>query len=966
MRLCCFAQASRTQILAFLVSLLFLSSSLAGESTIPLGGKWTFELDRSDAGINSRWFDRRLPGTIRLPGSLPEQGIGDDISLETPWTGGIVDRSFFQAPEYAKYRQPGNIKVPFWLQPEKYYAGVAWFQREITIPKRWAGQRVVLFLERPHWETRVWLDGQLIGANQSLSTPHQYDLGRLAIGNHRLSIRVDNRLIVDVGRDSHSVSDHTQGNWNGIVGKVELRATPPVWLDDLQLFPDFGRRLVTIRGHLGNSTREPGAGSITFLIKPVERLPRTKPLADRTVAQVNWKTEGGRFETEMAVPGGEAWDEFHPALYELTATLDSGRGSRDTRSVQFGFRDLSTRGTQFTINGRPLFIRGTLECCIFPKTGHPPADRESWVRIFRIAKAHGLNNLRFHSWCPPEAAFSAADEAGMYLHVECASWANASTTLGDGKPVDRWIYQEADRILEWYGNHPSFALMLYGNEPGGERHKAFLSKWVTHYREADPRRLYSSGAGWPQLPENQFHVVPDPRIQAWGAGLKSRINAMPPETMADYREYVAARKVPVISHEIGQWCVYPNFEETTQYSGYLKPRNFEIFRETLASHGMLQLARPFLLASGKLQALCYKEEIESALRTPGMGGFQLLDLHDFPGQGTALIGVLDPFWNEKGYITAGQFHRFCGPTVPLARLSKRTFTQDEQTAIAIDLAQYGDTRLDGAWVILKVTDPYGKTHARVAAKCPPVAPGSLQRVLEVKQDFKTLAAPAQYKVVTEIARTAEGAGTICENDWDIWVYPPARSDRAVEGVTIVRELNDEAAAALAQGSKVLWLLPPASVAPDPKLGRIELGFSSVFWNTAWTRRQAPHTLGILCDPKHPLFSSFPTEFHTNWQWWDLLHQAAPMLVGELPSSLTPNVRVIDDWFTARKLALVFEAKVGPGRLLVCSIDLEHNLDTSPVLRQFRQSLLEYMASSRFAPKAGVSIEQLRSLRQAGL
>ena len=264
-----------------------------------------------------------------------------------------------------------------------------------------------------------------------------------------------------------------------------------------------------------------------------------------------------------------------------------------------------------------------------------------------------------------------------------------STTLGDGKHIDRWIYEEADRILKYYGNHPSFVLMPYGNEPGGSKHAEFLAKWVTHYRAQDPRRLYTSASGWPQLPENQFHVTPEPRIQAWGGGLKSRINALAPETTTDYRDYISQRTVPVISHEIGQWCVYPNFDEIPKYTGYLKPRNFDIFRDRLEANGLGKLARQFLLASGKLQALCYKEDIESALRTPGMGGFELLDLHDFPGQGTALVGVLDPFWEEKGYITPREYSRFCNATVPLARLPRRVFTTNDRCGARIEIAHFG-------------------------------------------------------------------------------------------------------------------------------------------------------------------------------------------------------------------------------------------------------------------------------------
>ena len=135
--------------IALLIISVAFGARAESATTTSLAGSWRFQLDRADAGINEQWFANRLNGTIRLPGSLSEQGIGDDVSTNTPWTGSIVDRSWFTAPEYAKYRQPGNIKIPFWLQPEKYYAGAAWFQRDIEIPKDWTGKRMVLFLERP-------------------------------------------------------------------------------------------------------------------------------------------------------------------------------------------------------------------------------------------------------------------------------------------------------------------------------------------------------------------------------------------------------------------------------------------------------------------------------------------------------------------------------------------------------------------------------------------------------------------------------------------------------------------------------------------------------------------------------------------------------------------------------------------------------------------------------------------------
>lgn len=928
-------------------------SSLAAGNSLSLAGSWRFQLDRGDAGVAARWFERALPDKIDLPGSLPAQGIGDDVTVDTKWTGGIVDRSWYTAPEYDKYRQPGNVKVPFWLQPEKYYAGAAWYQRDIEVPGEWANRHVLLSLERPHWETRVWVDNKLVGTNNALATPHEYDLGQLAPGRHTLTIRVDNRMVVDVGHDSHSVSDHTQGNWNGIVGTIFMKALTPVWVEDLQVYPHFAKASVTLRGHIGNATGRAGRGTLavrvseaveraTFLENPLTKIP------------VSWQADGGSFECEVRVPSPKPWDEFQANLYNAEARVEEHQGTLESKVALFGFREISTAGTQFTINGRKTFIRGTLDCCIYPKTGHPPTDLAEWRRIIGVAKAHGLNLIRFHSWCPPEAAFVAADELGFFFHVEASSWANSSTSLGDGKPVDQWLYEETDRILKYYGNHPSFVLMPYGNEPGGRNYAAWLAKWVNHYKAKDPRRLWTSGAGWPQLAENQWHCTPDPRIQSWGGGLKSRINARPPETITDYRDYISKRTVPVVSHEIGQWCVYPNFDEIPKYTGYLKPRNFEIFRDTLNARGLGDQAKQFLLASGKLQTLCYKEDIESALRTPGMGGFELLDLHDFPGQGTALVGVLDPFWEEKGYVTPSEYSRFCNSTVPLARLAKRVFTAEDRLEAELEVAHFGPAPLEKAELTWKLVGDDGKAVADGAQPAQTIPVGNGGGRTSVSMPLGGLPAPARYHFVVGVK------GTKFENDWDIWVYPPKADPQPPANMKVVESLTYDALATLNAGGKVLLLIPPKLVKNTAK-DKIALGFSSIFWNTAWTRRQAPTTLGILCDPKHPALADFPTDYHSNWQWWYLVTRAGAMILDELPRELRPTVQVIDDWVTAHKLGLVFEAKLGQGKLLVCSIDLQSGLDANPVARQMRASLLRYMAGEQFQPSVPLTADQIRSL-----
>lgn len=492
------------------------------------------------------------------------------------------------------------------------------------------------------------------------------------------------RSQAEIGHNGHGVTDHTQGNWNGVAGRIELRATAQARIERVDLYPSFVDRTLTVRGRLRRTAGAAGPGRATVTFAGRE-----------TRANVTWDTASGAFEVTVH-PGAadaearRAWDEFDPVLHGVAVRLPNG----EAWAGRFGWRELLPTPAGFTLNGRPVMFRGALECSIFPLTGHPATDVDSWRRIMRRAKDYGLNHLRFHSYCPPEAAFDAADEVGVYLQIETV-WANQSVRIGDGLPVDQWVYAETDRILAAHGNHPSFLLMTHGNEPGGGKTKegeakrdAFLGAYVRHYRGRDTRRLWTSGAGWPIIDDNQFHVTPTPRVQGWGEGLDSRINGRPPETETDYRGFINAHRAPVISHEIGQWCVYPNLDERPKYTGYLKAKNFDIYADRLADNGLLELAPQFLHASGRLQVLCYKEDIESALRTPGMGGFQLLGLQDFPGQGTALVGVVDPFWDDKGYVTGEEYRRFCGPTTPLARLPTRIAQSGAAYAFAVDIAHF--------------------------------------------------------------------------------------------------------------------------------------------------------------------------------------------------------------------------------------------------------------------------------------
>ena len=891
------------------------------ENVLSLAGAWQFQLDPKDLGRQEKWFQRELPDRCKLPGSTDENGFGTR-----------------------------NLRKPNYdyLSRIVEYVGPAWYQREVEAPAAWQGKRITLLLERCHWETQVWIDGRFAGMRDSLCVPHVYDLtGLLSPGKHRVTIRVDNSLKYDVGGAAHSTSEQTQTNWNGIVGRIELRATSPVWIDDVQVYPDLVKRTARVRLTIGNATDKPAAGEIVLRITKEdgkETLAAGKVAISVVAPRKQFEAEM-RFDREMPL-----WDEFSPAECRLSASLQAAVGGRacvDQRTMAFGVRKLGVaENKQFTLNGRRICLRGTLECCIFPLTGYPPTDVESWLRILRIAKSYGLNHLRFHSWCPPEAAFTAADQMGFLFHVEAPQWVG---NVGRVPGRDRFIEEESRRILDAYGNHPSFGLFCLGNELGGDT--SFLQKVLKDCKQRDPRHLYTPSTAWSFGPEDEYRVMVV-------RGLRG------PGTDHDFRAQTAKEKVPVVSHEIGQWTVYPNLEEIEKYTGVLRPRNFELVRDDLAARGMLGQAGEFTRATGLFMVLLYKEEIEVLLRTPSHAGFQLLDLHDFPGQGTALVGTLDPFWDSKGLISPEAFRRFCGPTVPLLRMKKRTFTTDETFNAEAEIAHFGPAAIAGAEPVWVVKDQEGRQVA--SGKWPPrdVSTGKLSPLGTIELPLSRIAAPTKLTVTVALQRTDVG------NDWDIWVYPQWRvesresRDKSREqgprpstldprlSTLVCRSWDADSIAALASGRKVLLLVPRAGLAKS-----IPGSFTPVFWSPIWFRGGAG-TMSILCDPKHPALAQFPTEVYTNWQWYDLLPRSSTIILDDAPRDFRPIVQVIDNFSRNHRLGNLFEARVGEGRLVVSSIDLWSDLQKRPAARQLLYSILAYMDSDAFRPKQELSVDTL--------
>lgn len=926
-----------------LLSALFLligSITQAQNKTINLEGQWRFQIDRSDIGEKEKWFSKKLNDNIYLPGSMTENYKGDDVTLTTEWTASIYDSSFFFNPRLEKFRKPDNLKLPFWLTPVKYYVGAAWYQKDVIIPADWKGERITLFLERPHTESRLWINEKEVGMDNSLSVPHIFDISSfLKIGSNTITLCIDNRTKdIDVGKDSHSITDQTQGNWNGIVGKLELQSTPVTYIDDVQIYPDLKNKKALVKlTIIGQSS-----GQITLKAQSYngEKVHTVEPVRQNYTA----KSKTTKIDLELLI-GNEmlTWNEFHPNLYKLSVSLKTSKGT-DTKEVRFGMREFTIEEKYFYVNGQKTMLRGTVENCVFPLTGYAPMNVDSWERVFRICRSFGLNHMRFHSFCPPEAAMEAADLTGFYLQPEGPSWPNHGSSLGDGRPVDDYLWKEAERIVKQYGNYPSFCMFAIGNEPRG-RWVPWVSKFVDYWKETDTRRVYtgaSVGNSWAWQPRNQFHVKAGARGLAWDNQ---------PESNSDYLSRIDTVKQPYVSHETGQWCVFPDFSEIKKYTGVMRARNFELFREDLADRHMGDLAHDFLMASGKLQALCYKHEIEKTLRTPEYAGFQLLSLNDYSGQGTALVGVLNAFWEEKGYIDAAEFRKFCAPTVLLSRMDKFTFRNDETMTARIEVAHFGEDVLRQQATKWRITDTYGKILTKGQLSPKDIQIGKCQQLGTVS--FALQSINKAQKLNLEISFDS----TDVSNNWDFWVYPAQLPEVDTSDIYITNRIDEQTKNVLDKGGKVLLLLA----------GEVEQGKDVVqymtpsFWNTSWFKMRPPHTEGSLINNYHPVFKDFPTDFYTGVQWWELVQKGQVMEMNNFPAGFQPIIQPIDTWFINRKLGTLFEANVGNGKIMVCSADITTEPNKRIVARQLYYSIINYMNTIHFVPENSVQLSVIEDL-----
>ncbi len=886
---------------------------------IALSGSWQLSLDSTN-----------YVHTISLPGSTDEAGIGEKHIDGTPL---YIDR-----PE------------TWQLARRRVFIGEAWYRKEIDLPKSWAGKRVELSFERCMWQTRLWVNGSLVGNENSLCAPHTYDISKFVVPGktNSISLCIDNSPYVNLGSWSHGYAPGIQTIWNGAIGELFVEAKDEISVDGIQCYPSLKDKSVRVTGVLNNLTAKDKKGTLHFRLLDAE---------GRTVLRHKEKIVANGVATNFDVTlrsdkNVKAWDEYSPYLYSLEVESRFGSYS-DTEEVRIGFRDMEVKNGQIVLNGRTLFLRGEHDPGSFPLTGYPSMDKDDWTRIFRIGKDYGLNHWRFHSWCPPEAAFAAADEEGIYLQPELTLFSQnwEKTRVGEDSLRDEFLEAELYRLLDTYGNHPSFLFMCMGNELKGET--SVLEKWVELGKLHDSRHLYASNANleamglFNPLKGDEFQVAHAAKVNGrrYERRMGGYFNSERPNTVNDYSHTMKPPYdvMPVITHELGQWCVYPDFSEIDQYTGVLAPRNMEIFRSVLQQKGMGDMAQRFLEASGKLSALLYREEIERVLRTPGLDGFQMLDLRDYQAQGSALVGILNAFCDSKGLITPEEFRQSCNDVTLLLKMPKRTWLSNENFTSELVIPNYGKGALSNVVVRWQVLHD-GKVLHSDSLRCDHLPQGEVTSCGAIKFPLGQFAdKAAQFQIVL----SASSLGI--NNKYNVWVYPENQPAEPSD-ITIAREATPELLKSIENGATVLLV-------PKSWYDGERMTFATPFWSTLMFDYQ-PKTMGVVCNPAHPVFADFPTEFHSDWQWWELTTNTWAARINDTPMDYRPILQVVDHPVRNDKLGAIMETRIGKGRLLICTFDILSSPDKRIVARQLKHSILRYMSSPDFNPQEVAGLKEV--------
>ena len=885
-------------LLAVLVLMPFLSAK-SQTREIDLSGKWGFQTDVMDfrRGSLSPRYNHQLQETIQLPGITDDYQIGYKVPYK------YIDR----------------------LTRKYEYMGPAWYQRDIEIPEEWKGKQIFIYFERTHWLSSIYVDTKEVSKIDYISVPHNHNLTPFVKPGktHRITVCIDNRFQYNTHKWDHAHTEFTQINWNGILGEMKLIAVDPVYIEDLQVYPNIADKSIKVKMQVNNRTGKQVSGNATFTIAGKNySLNKVMPMAGAD-SVINFE---GTIQLGKDI---KLWDEFTPNLYNITCQLNTNGDKakyQHSKSTTFGMREVKQGKNHVLINNRPVHLRGNVENAVFPKTGHAPVTDAEWERIMLLMKDYGLNHLRFHSWCPPDAALRMADKYGIYFEVEMPMWGK------DAEPDEaryNFFKREMKAILKTYGNHPSFVLYCNGNEITGNFD--FIEQLTADGRAMDDRHLFCGSTARTRVKSDQFYVS-----QQTNKG-PVKVYEGKPNTDWDVSSQSDV-DVPVISHESGQRAIYPNFEEIKKYTNSpVEPRNFEVFRAQLDKNGMLDQAKDFFRASGALTVVEYKAVIEALLRSSKSAGFQLLSLNDFPGQGYASVGILDPFWDSKGLVTAEKWREFCAPTVALLRYAKSAYFNNEAFSADAEIYNFSASGIKNAKIKWWLSDETGKILKRGNLKTQSIGNDNVFPVGTFSFDLKEISKAEKLTVHLSVNDTIK-------NSWNIWVYP--KNQHLMEStneVLYTKVYDDKAKQMLANGGKVV-LIPT----PDNVKGRKSI-FHNHFWNPimfAWP----PMTIGCLIHDKQPVFNNFVTENHTDWQWWDILNYAKVIEMKDAPKELRPFIQVIDANDNNEKLGIGFEAKVGKGKLLVLAVDTEKDLDKRPATQQLLKSIDAYVKGNQFEPK----------------
>ena len=934
------------------ISLMVITAA-AQENTyrqhLDLAGKWAFAFNPTTNHIAGQ----ALTDSVILPGTTDTNGIGN---------------------------APQNTTETTHLTRLHSFVGEALYVRDVDIPKTWKNKVITLTLGRTK-PSIVYVDGKRVGECDDISTPQRYDLTKVFTpGHHSIAIVVDNSdktVPPQLISNSHAYTEDTQTNWNGIIGDICLDAADALHVSDIVISPDAVEKKVEVSLLLNGK------------VKKGQHI-RIDAVPDNwhgTIKSIDLWTVKGQRQYTVTIPLGEEahlWDEHHHYLYTLKVMVDQ----HDELSKPFGLVDFKVNDHHFMANGLEVFLRGKHDACVFPLTAHVPMDKASWMKYLKKNKAYGINHVRFHSWCPPEAAFEAADELGIYLQPELPFW-------GDFKADDNrlltFLHKEGEHILRQYGHHPSFVMFALGNELWGSIEK--MKEFVDDFRKLAPHKLFTFGSNYylgyqGVKPGMDYFTTCRVGGEAWGEfNTHTRgsfafadtydggiINHCPPGTTINFQQACALSPVPVISHETAQFQTYPDYDEIRKYTGVLYPYNLQVFYKRLVQAGLATQAKDFHRASGLWGLQLYKADVEMDMRTPNMAGFQLLDLQDYPGQGSAYVGLLDAFMDEKPFMEQYDGHAvwnsFCREVTPLLEMEKYCYTNEETLHGHIKLFNYSSGEGFTAWhhgkVTWKMTDSEGRTWVKGRLALPRNCHG-LVDVGDIDFPLNDIDRPMRLNLSLH-AYLSDINGVSYDNSYPIWIYP-AKNDLETlkNSILITHDLNADVARKLEKGACVLWM-PDTTVWKDHVVGGL---FQTDYWNYRMfktisennKRPVSPGTLGILTNPSHPLFTYFPTEMHTSWQWFPVIKASSPMILDGLSQDYRPIVQIIDNIERNHRLGLVFEFAVGKGKLLVCMADLEQ-ASLRPEGRQFYLSLLHYMHSDHFRPTTSYSsAELLERLRQ---